>query len=182
MRWPEWKSWEPETILSTSESDGVEIARPNQDKLMAIKVIFKQPDFFDSARVFEKVCVAFSGRIVDWGHIQEVRVHDIAATIALVTRFVMDLDFSDDVKAYIAASAIRDGYLILPENLAFADLEFTQKLVEVLGDDALSMQDDILSAISSEEITSEEQNIQLLRYVRCSRHVAEKLSEVSVDR
>ena len=179
-RWQkDWIEWEPETIIQTSEKEGIDVPKVNLDKIMALKVIINTPEFFESARAFEKICVAFSNRIVDWGTVQSIRVHDISSTIALVLRFLKDEKFSDDVSAYIAASAIRDGYIILPDNLKFVREPFNNQLRKNIGEDVDSRQEELLSKIKEDRSDlSEEESVQLLRIVRYQQHVAEKLNEV----
>jgi len=173
----DWLNWEPETFIQSYEKDGVTLSKLTMDKIMALKVIINTEEFFESARVFEKICVAFSNRMVDWGVVQNVRVHDIAATVAVILRFLKDEPFSDDVKGYIAASAVRDGYMILPEVLKFATEPFMEQVRKNIGTER---QEELLMKIDSadKDNLTEDESVQLLRMVRCQRHVAEKINEV----
>ena len=180
-RWTDdWIDWEPETILQTAALENIDINRVNQDKLMALKVVMKTTEFFDSWRVFEKVCLSLSNHIVHWGHPQPVRVHEMAAVVALVTKYFISTDFSDDVKNYIAASAVRDGFIILPAELKFSDFEFSKVLLENGGDEAADAQKELIEKIKSKSNeVSEADGIQLMRIIRVQHHVSEYMNEAT---
>jgi hypothetical protein len=180
-RWGKgWREWEPETFLQTCDTEGIKMSNYTMDKIMALKVMVNTPEFFDSPRVFEKICVAFSNKLVDWGHIQTVKLHDIAVTVALTLRFLKDEPFSDDVKAYIGACAIRDGYLIMPDVLKFANEPFMEQMRKNIGSD---LQAELINKIenANKDNLTEDESVQLLRMVRCQTHVSEKINEVFDD-
>lgn len=174
---PEWKEWEPETIIQTARQDGTDIERINLDKIMAIKVLVNTDDFWEDPRVFEKVCLAFSGRMVDWGQIQEPRIHEIASTVALVERYIKELAFTDDVATYVAAAAVRDGFILLPPVLSFASGEFSLELAMNIGDDVLKMQKELRRALDEEDesILSTTDAVQYMRLMRCQYHVQDMI-------
>ena len=176
----EWYDWEIETINQTAEMDNAEIHRVNEDKIMAIKILKNTDEFFDEPRVFEKVCTAFSGRQVDWGHVQEPRTHEICACIALINRYVKEEPFSDDVKAYVAAAALRDGYILLPSTIKFASGPFSKELVSKIGDDAIEKQRKLNQALEEEDpdIFDSEDAVQYMRLIKCQYHAQEKVDEV----
>ena len=99
----EWFEWEPETIIQTAQHDGFEIDAINLSKLFAIRAILKTDEFYEDVRVFEKVCIAFSSRIVDWSTTQHARIFEIASTIALVERYVREHEFSMEIAASLPA-------------------------------------------------------------------------------
>lgn len=176
----DWYDWEIETINQTAEADGADIHRVNEDKIMAIKILKNTEDFFDEPRVFEKVCTAFSGKQVDWGHIQEPRTHEICACIELITRYVKEEAFGDDIKAYVAAAALRDGYVLLPAVLRFASQPFSKELVSKIGDEAIEKQRKLREALDKEDPTvfDSEDSVQYIRLIKCQYHAQEKLDEV----
>jgi hypothetical protein len=66
--WPEdWVEWEPETIIHTAEEAGIDMPTAVQNKVMAIKVLLRTTRFWEDPFVFEKVCLSFADRYVDWG-------------------------------------------------------------------------------------------------------------------
>lgn len=173
---PQWKEWEAETIVGTAE---VDIARVNMDKLMAIKNLVNTDEFWKDPMVFSKVCLAFAGRIVDWGHVQEPRLHEIASCVSLVERYIKEQDFSGDVAAFVAASAIRDGYMILPPVLSFADGPFSVELAMNVGDEVVEKQKSLMRALETEdaEILNTEDAVQYMRLLRCQYHTQDMIDK-----
>jgi len=177
----EWYDWEIETIIQTARMDaGVEISRLNQDKVMALKVLKNTDRFFKDPRVFEKVCTALSGKQVDWGHIQEPCTHEIAACVGLVERYIKEDSFSDDVAAYVAAAAVRDGFILLPSVLSFAEYPFSSQLASNIGDEAIDKQQRLMDALEGDdpEGLTPDDVVQYMRLLRCQYHMQEMIDEV----
>jgi len=176
----EWYDWEYETILETTHEEGVDIARQNQDKLMALKILHNTNRFWEEALVFEKVVIAFSGRIADWSVYQEPAPHDIAATRALVEHYIDERDFSDQVKAYTAGVALHAGFIMLPPRLRFARQPFSDQLLEKMGEEALKRQSELTEALQNNdpELVDEAGRVQFFRMVRCNFHAQEALDNI----
>lgn len=174
----DWLDWEPETIIQTADMDGIELDAVMLNKLFAIRVVLKTEEFFEDPRVFEKVCIAFSDRIVDWGLLQEPRIPECAATVAIVNGHIKRGKFSERIAAYVAGIAVKDGYLILPPQLQFAEFPFSMQLAETIGDEILEIQDALMQAIHSENIDDvpEEYLTQYMRILKCEYHVQEMMS------
>ena len=176
----EWLEWEPETIIQTAEMDGFKISSINLGKIFALRVVIKTDRFFTEPRIFEKVVRSFSNKVVDWGTVQRNRVHEIAAAIALIDRYVRDGSFSDDIAAYVAACALSDGYVLLPPQLSFAEFPFSIELATNMGDDAVNLQEILMEAINNEDVESvpKEHMAQYMRLMRCQFEVQGALDEV----
>lgn len=168
----EWMEWEPETILEMADREGIQIDQVNLGKMFAVRAVVKTEEFFREPRVFEKVCIAFSDRLVDFGVIQIPRVHDMAAAVALVEGFVREGSYSDHVASYVAAAAIMDGFLLLPPNLQFAGFQFAMELASRLGDESIALQKKMIKTMNDDESpTTEDEAIQYRRLMRCEYHV-----------
>lgn len=179
----EWYQWEPETIWETLRKDGIDEVDPvSKHKILAIKAISNTDEFFRNWRAFEKACVAFSDREANFGHVQEVRLHDVAVTVHLVRNFIKDKEFTDEVKSYIAACAIRDGFMMLPEELGFASLNFSKEIVQRMGDEVLLRQRTISQALDGQiepEELEEPDQIQFVRMKRVEFHVDSIIEELN---
>lgn len=168
----EWMEWEPETILEMADREGISIDQVNLGKMFAIRATVKTEEFFREPRIFEKVCIAFSDRIVDFGVIQTPRVHDMAAAVALVEKFIRTGSYSDHVAAYVAGSAILDGFLLLPPSLQFAGFQFSMELASRLGDKAMDLQQKMIQTMDNDDSpTTQDEAIQYRRLMRCEYHV-----------
>lgn len=172
----EWKGWEPETITQMIKDEGVEVSKVNLDKIMAIKVLVNTGEFWSNPRTFEKVCLAFSSRMVDWGVVQEPRVHEIAACVALIERYIAEDTFSDTVAAYVAGAAVRDGYVLLPPSLSFAEFPFYSELAMTMGDEVLDVQRELMEALSNDGVDPPDDHVvQYMRILRCQYHAQDMI-------
>ena len=172
----EWMEWEPETILEMADREGISIDQVNLGKMFAIRATMKTEEFFREPRIFEKVCIAFSDRIVDFGVIQTPRVHDMAAAVALVEKYIRTGSYSDHVCAYVAGSAILDGFLLLPPSLQFAGFQFSMELASRLGDKAMELQQKMIQTMDNDESpTTQDEAIQYRRLMRCEYHVRDMI-------
>lgn len=182
-RWgEEWLDWEPETIIGTAEQEGEEISTLNMSKLFAIRAILKTDKFFSDHRTFEKVCLSFAGRHVDWGITQKPRVHEMCAAIALVDKFLKTSEFNDEVAAYAAAIAVDSGFIFLPPQLRFAQFAFDVELLSVRGEEVLDDQARIEKMLKSKSVPDDidaSDTVQYVRLMQCQYYVQELMSEVS---
>lgn len=175
----DWIDWEPETITETFEAEGISVHPVTLNKMFALRIVIKTERFEEDPFIFEKVVTAFSNRVVDWTIVQQPRVFDIAATVALIDRFIKTLRFSEDISSYTAACAITDGYVILPPELMYCDASFAVELAMTVGDDVLEIQDSIMSLMKTDaEEIPEEYQPQYMRLLRCQYHVKSKIDEV----
>jgi hypothetical protein len=165
----EWFDWEPETIIQTFHAEGISIGNINLSKMFAIRSILKTDEFFNNPRSFEKVVIAFSGRIVDWGYVQEVSVSEMNSVVALIERYIREDDFSDDVSGYIAARAVNEGFVKLPSSLYFATGNLNYLIAINMGDSvALDLIDQLNESLENEDgNTSPEVAVQYLRLAKC---------------
>ncbi len=175
----DWMDWEPETITQTFEQEGIDVHAVNLNKMFAIRTVVKTERFEEEAFIFEKVVTAFSNKVVDWTTVQQPKVFDIAATVALIDRFIKTLKFSDEVAAYSAACAITDGYIILPPELSYCDASFAVELAMNIGDDILDMQESLMNLMKMDnENIPDDYQPQYMRILRCQYHVKGKIDEV----
>lgn len=170
----EWLDWEPETILETADADGVMIDQVNLGKMFAIRSLLKTEEFFREPRVFEKICIAFSDKIVDFGVLQMPKLYEVAGVVALVEKKFRTGEYSDEVAIFVAMLAVNEGFLLLPPELNFAGAPFNLELISRLGEQTMVLQDNIISAMGSPEI-SEEEAIQYKRLMVCSYYIKNML-------
>lgn len=177
----DWLDWEPETIEETAKADGIEIHPINMGKMFAIRSILKTDQFFEDPQVFSKVCVAFASKHVDWAIVQKPKTYEVAATIALVDRFLKDGEYSADVATFVAACALDDGFVQLPPQLTFADFEFSTELALTMGDDVLDFQKNVMDALESDDVSDLEPEylVQYKRLMKCQFHVQDMINEAT---
>lgn len=165
----EWFDWEPETIIQTLYMEGISIGNINLSKIFAIRTVLKTNEFFEDPRTFEKVVIAFSGRIVDWGCVQEVSVSEMNAVVALIERYLKEHDFSNEVSMYVAGRATTEGFVKLPTSLHFATGNLNYIIAVSMGDaKALELIDKLNESLESKtDDPPPEVAVQYLRLARC---------------
>lgn len=136
-----WEGWEWETIEAELGYMGVRVTAVNVNKILAIKLLLNSDAFWTDVRAFASVVRSFANKIPDWSRIVQLSVHEMAVGVVLAQIIrPAEVDWSDDVKGYIAACAIQGGYLMLPPELLFVDWEFGNELIKRMGDAAFEAQ------------------------------------------
>lgn len=171
----EWLDWEPETILETAEIDGVIIDQVNLGKMFAIRSLLKTEEFFREPRVFEKVCIAFADKIVDFGVLQMPKLYEIAGAVSLVEKKFREGQYSNEVGIFVAMIAVNEGFLLLPPELNFAGEYFNLELISRHGSDIINLQDNVISAMGQSGI-NEEEAIQYKRLMVCSYYISNMIN------
>lgn len=126
--------WAPETLFSTidrmyfgwSEEQAsaalekfhdtgiVQTAVPLlvRQKIYAIRIVATSDTAHVEWHIFEKVGAAFNDRVAQFGVLEPLSPSECARTVAIMENIRPD-DYSNEIKAYIAASAHQDGLLTL---------------------------------------------------------------------
>lgn len=152
----EWIAWELETIEEMLSRDGFNLTPINVDKLMAAKVVMNSEAYFRSARAFEKVTVAWSNRAVDMGMMQPVSMAEmVAVRLLIATHLRADVEFSDEVAQFVAASAIDQGFALLPAPLEFASVPFVNMVLRQHGNVGFALAEQVSDAYGKLDRTSD---------------------------
>ena len=115
-----WLDWEPETLWETIRKDW--LTYPNEEsknKLMAIKVLMASESFWNDWEVFEKICIAFNDRVPNFHVMDDLSTAELTLAVRLASK-LKKRSFGSEVQAYVASEGSEDGYILLPEDLAFA--------------------------------------------------------------
>ncbi len=123
---PEWVDYEPETlwteVAETSKQvpgGMLSLSRPAKDMIMAVKLCFGSHAPYSEWEVFENVVAAMNNETPLIDHVQELFVAEVAFAVECMRRISKNV-FSDEVKGYIAAVAQKDGLIMMPNVLLFA--------------------------------------------------------------
>lgn len=111
---------EPETVWLQ-----VDPPVENRAKLQAAVALFNVPAFYWDGIVFEKTALAFDGLPPNPDALEEADVHQLAWAVEEAARIVAwhgdkAHEFRQEPAAYAAAVLHRDGYVVAPTQLAFA--------------------------------------------------------------
>ena len=83
-----------------------------RQKLYAIRIVATSDTAHNEWHIFEKVGSAFNDRVAKFGVVEKLTPGECARTVAIIESIRPD-SYSDEVKAYVAASAHEDGLLTI---------------------------------------------------------------------
>lgn len=115
----EWLEWEPETVWSEIRRlSGAPVSHILKNKINAAKVLLTSTYFWRDNLVFEKVVLALNDVMPMFDRYQGPSPGMIARAVR-ISKEIRDLEFSDEVKRYIAVVCLNDGLAVLPGHLEF---------------------------------------------------------------
>ena len=119
--------WEPESIWLELEMHNLDISEINRDKFMAMSTLLQVPAFFWDANMFENTSLAFNNVPVIPEMLQEASPAQLSwatyeAVLAMQGESI-DPEFDYEPKKYAAVSMQREGLVLAPEVLVFAQAE-----------------------------------------------------------
>lgn len=121
------RNWEPESIWLGLRDHGLDISVTNRDKIMAVNTLLVVPAFYWESNAFEDTCLAFNNQIVIPDALQEASPAQLAWGIYEVELLMQadskDPEFDYEPAKYTAVSLHREGFLLAPELLVFAQKE-----------------------------------------------------------
>ncbi len=124
----DWISWEPETVWLTLEALGVELPLENRGKIQAALALSCLTSFYWDGVVFEKTALAFEGRGTNPDTLEEATSAQLAWAVveaAKVLSYFGDqpLEFQHEPAAYASVVMHREGLVVAPEQLQFAQTQ-----------------------------------------------------------
>ncbi len=181
----DWVTWEPETIdASFAAALGHEPSPAILNTAMALKAVVNNPAaFFGDWHGFEKICIVFSGATPHMALIEDLSPEQMAHGVACARRLVgKDAEFSDAMKAYVAARLFDAGLVMAPMELGFANRDLG-KLVEDqdLRKRTVTVFAKAMKQGSFDPGDDEALGVQLSRLLRCHAYVADRFDELSAQ-
>ncbi len=121
-------AWEPETIWLTLErKEEIALSEQARNKLQAAITLIVNPAFYWDSLVFQRTAQALNGEPFDPEAIQEVAPPDQCWAVyeaSVIRGFDLEVpvapDYDEDVQSYTAVCLKRDGFVLAPEQLAYA--------------------------------------------------------------
>jgi len=120
--------WEPESLWLSLERDGFELHNPERDKIQAAITLIKKPSFYWDNLTFQRTVQALNDQPFNMDVIQEAHTAHMAWAV-FEASVIRNLDpdeqtvpeFDEDVQQYAAVCMFREGLVLPPENLKFAE-------------------------------------------------------------
>jgi hypothetical protein len=121
------QNWEPESIWLGLRDHGIEIPRVNCNKVLALNVLFTYPAFYWEVNAFEDTALALNNEKVLPEVLQEASPAQLSWAVyeveILIQSTGQDPEFDYEPAKYAAVSLHREGFLVTPELLGFAQRE-----------------------------------------------------------
>lgn len=120
-------AWEPESIWLELDRQGVDLPVENRAKVMAAIALRMMPTFYWDGIVFEKTALAFDGVLPNPDILEEAspaRLAWAAVEAAWIIRTAHDAawEWGHEPRAYAGVILARAGFVLAPEQLAFAQV------------------------------------------------------------
>ena len=122
----EWLAWEPETLWAeiqrTFESPVSELTRA---KLQTLRTIHIANGPWEHWQVFEKIIQGLNNNIPRFDLMQAPSLEQLFAGVDILDH-LRQVDFSQEVKLYIAAAVLHEDVCFVPPPLDFVQMEVSQ--------------------------------------------------------
>lgn len=181
-------SWEPESIWLELERQGVDVPVENRARLMAGITLRLVPSFYWDGIVFEKTALAFDGVEPLPDVLEEATPARMAWAVveaAWILRAARDAawEFQHEPRAYAGVVLHRAGFVLAPEQLAFAqpalDRErFGHGILDDVRKKWASVDKGRLADLRLEETPVD---VQIARLAAVEMHVRERRARVERD-
>lgn len=121
----EFLVWEPESIWLELHRQGVDLPEENRARIMAAQTLRLVPSFYWDALVFEKTALAFAGVMPAPDILEEASPARLAWAVVEAAWIIRDFreaswEFQHEPRAYTGVVLNRAGFVLAPEQLAFA--------------------------------------------------------------
>jgi hypothetical protein len=128
----DWLDWEWETLWSEIKRIfKTQISEHSKAKIQAVSTLYQSTAPWDLWQVFEKVCQALNNNIPRADIVQACGTEQLFVAVDIMNR-IKRLDFSPEVRAYMAACFQNDDVLFAPPPLDFIQAELSQPYWECL--------------------------------------------------
>lgn len=122
----EWLGWEPETIWAEIQRVfQTQISEHARAKVQCVKTLRSVDSPWNSWPVFEKVIQVLNGNLPDWEVMQAPSIEMLYAGIDMLDQ-IRKVEFSDEVKHYMAAAVLTEDVFFVPPPLDFLQAEVAQ--------------------------------------------------------
>jgi hypothetical protein len=179
----EFSAWEPETIWLELERRGLEAPLPNRAKLQAALALVLVPAFYWDAVVFEKTALAFDHVVPNPAALEEATAAQLAWAVREAARIVAchgdsPREFAHEPAAYAGVVLHREGLVVSPEELTFAQ----HQLDSLNGPGGRDLRDQVSTAwaatdkatLAAQPYPETGAGVQLARLASVEMHVRER--------
>jgi len=127
-----WRAWEPESIWLELEHLEVAVPESNRAQIMATRMLLNTDRFWYDANIFASVCATLNDEEISYEGIEDVSVAQLAWGVYEAENLIRGYDpdtilpFDREPVKYTAIQLYREGFIIAPDELSFAQVELDQ--------------------------------------------------------
>jgi hypothetical protein len=181
----EFLAWEPESIWLELHRQDLNLPEENRAKIMAALTLRLIPSFYWDALVFEKTALAFDGVMPSPDILEEASPARLAWAVVEAAMIIKEAreaswEFQHEPRAYAAVVLNRAGFVLAPEQLAFAQMWLDRErrhdhLLEDTRARWARVAKDHLEQLTLEETP---EDVQIARLAAVELHVRERRAAV----
>lgn len=174
-------AWEPESIWMELQHQNVDVPESNRAKLMAALTLRLIPSFYWDAVVYEKTAIAFDGVAPSPDILEEASPARLAWAVveaSWILRIAKETpwEFNSEPRGYTGVILKRAGFVVAPEQLAFAQPALDRERFHATIRDEVrtrwaGVSKDHLEALQLEET---QVDVQIARLASVELHVRER--------
>lgn len=122
----EWLGWEPETVWAEVQNDfKSQISEHARAKVNTVRSLHISNFPWEKWQVFEKVIQGLNNNIPRWAMMQAPSIEQLYVGIDMMET-LRRMEFTNEVKLYMAASVLNEDVTFVPEPLSFIQAEVSQ--------------------------------------------------------
>lgn len=119
---PEWFFYENELLRHRIEQDFQSASDLNYVKCLAMKTLHMVDSFWQRWEVFLFCCMPLNDMLPDYISMQVPTAAQVAVAVDIANAVRTDVEWSDEMRAYVGAVLQHDHYAVRPSLLQFAEL------------------------------------------------------------
>lgn len=186
---PQFINWEPESIwMDLYQKHGIDLSNINRDKIQACITLLTTDYFYHDAAVFENTCMAFchewsSPEILHEASPAQMSWGVVEAKFLRKLHNQESLPFDYEPRGYVAIVCYREGLVVAPSYLSFAQEEIAKRFLnsKELRREVLAQWEVITrtrTPLESLELTETPVHAQLAKLVAIELYVRDRTNEV----
>jgi hypothetical protein len=122
----EWYTWEMETVWAEIKRIfQMQISEVNRAKIQTLKTLHVANTPWDHWQVFENIVQGLNSNVPHWGFMQVPSLEQLYAAMDMLEH-IRVVEFSDEVKAYIATAVLYEDVTFVPPPLSFVQMEVSK--------------------------------------------------------
>jgi len=127
-----WRIYEPETIWLELEHLDIDVPVSNRAQIMAVRTLFNTDRFLYDANIFADVCHVLNNEELNYKAMEDVPVAQLAWGVYEAKSLISGLDspssfdLDREPVKYTAIQLFREGFVVAPDELSFAQAELSK--------------------------------------------------------